>query len=78
MGPFFSSGNGNKCWVLVMIDWLTKMGEAWVVKGTGAREIGEGLNRWEKLHGRPETICSDAAQANRSKVVQEWGERRGV
>ena len=78
MGPFFSRGNREKCWVLVIIDWLSRLGEAWMVKGTGAREIGEGLNRWERQHGRPKVVCSDAAQANRSKAIQEWGRLRDV
>ena len=49
-----------------------------MVKGTGAREVGEGLNRWERQHGHPRVVCSDAAHANRSKAIQEWGRMRDV
>ena len=78
MGPFFSKGNRKKCWVLVIIDWLSRLGEAWMVKGIGAREVGEGLNRWERQHGRLRVVCSDTVQANRSKAIQEWGRMRDV
>ena len=50
----------------------------WVTKGTRAQAIGDGLNRWEKQYGRPKVICSDAAQTNRSRMLKEWGDRRGV
>ena len=62
----------------MIIDWLTKLGEVRVVKGPGAKEIGEGLNLWERKYGRPELICCDAVQANRSKAIREWGDKRGA
>ena len=60
---------GQKRYVLTIVDLLSKVGEAWAFKGMGAKEVGEGLNKWVAMHGRPEVVCADASMTNQSEQV---------
>ena len=44
----------------------------------GAKEVGWGLNQWEKKYGRPRIICANASSINQSEHVKIWCKQRGV
>lgn len=72
MGPFPERKVGKKRFILVVIDRLTRFGQATTFRNARSREIILGLEHWVKSRGYQRVLCADVAQATRSHELKAW------
>ena len=66
MGPFPNRKVGKRCFVLVIVDRITRFSEARAFRGAGSRETIMGLDQWVRNRRCPRVLCANVAQASRS------------